>query len=255
MKEVKINGKVLQMYDSIDELPIINFQKYNKYILLDSGIGSDVNSVDEHLTKLAKLIKSDKAKATRELQNMRLNMHMIVSEVAPVHMAFTALIHSIDGKVLTDLSENNLKAIFGELNRGKRSKLIEFLAYFKKKLDTELLLYFPKLFDDSFEKNIFDKYMQRANLQLAHIIEGEDQKAAIKDIDNYLFGLYKPKTFEGKESVEIRFDKQFELSCILISQKVNREAKNMTVLEYYTALENIQKQAEAESKAYKKHKF
>lgn len=252
MKTIELNGKTLQLYDSIDELPIINFQKYNKYILLDSGIGSDVNSIDTHIINLAKLIKTDLKKASKELQNMRLNMHMVVSEISPSNMAFTALIHSIDGEPLTDLSEDNLKRVLETLNRGKRSKIVDFLAKFKKKLDTELLMYFPKLFDDAHSKNIHDKYMVRANLQIDQMLNGTDHTESIKEIETYLLGLYKPKAFEGKESVEIRFDKQFETSCMLISQKANRDAKKMTVLEYYTVLENIQKQLEAEAKAYNK---
>ena len=31
-----INGHVVKIYDSIEELPIINFQKYNKFMLIDS---------------------------------------------------------------------------------------------------------------------------------------------------------------------------------------------------------------------------
>ena len=66
MKTVKINNHELKLYDSIDEMPIVNFQKYNKYIIVDSGLGSDIDSVDEHLVNLAKLIKSDKDKAQQE---------------------------------------------------------------------------------------------------------------------------------------------------------------------------------------------
>lgn len=48
MKTVKINNHELKLYDNIDEMPIVNFQKYNKYIIVDSGLGSDIDSVDEH---------------------------------------------------------------------------------------------------------------------------------------------------------------------------------------------------------------
>ena len=60
MKEVVIKNKIYKLYDCIDELPIINFQKYNKFLLLDSGLGSDIDSVDSHLLNLARLIKTDK---------------------------------------------------------------------------------------------------------------------------------------------------------------------------------------------------
>ena len=59
MKTIIFKDKTIKLYDSIDELPIVNFQKYNKYILIDSGLGSDIESVDEHIVNLAKLIKTD----------------------------------------------------------------------------------------------------------------------------------------------------------------------------------------------------
>lgn len=47
MKKVTLQGHKIEIYDSIDELPIVRFQIYNKYLLLDCGIGSDMESVDD----------------------------------------------------------------------------------------------------------------------------------------------------------------------------------------------------------------
>jgi hypothetical protein len=66
-----------------------------------------------------------------------------------------------------------------------------------------------------------------------------------------MLSIYKPKVYDGTESVEIRYDKQFESSCMLISQKTNMDARKMTVLQFYSALDNIKKQLDAEAKAYK----
>ena len=127
MKTVKINNHELKLYDSIDEMPIVNFQKYNKYIIVDSGLGSDIDSVDEHLVNLAKLIRSDKDKAQQELQNLRQTMHLIVSGISPNYLAFAALIHSIDGKVVEDLSDENLKSIIEKLQKAKHSMIVSIL--------------------------------------------------------------------------------------------------------------------------------
>ena len=135
MKQMLINKKTICVYDSIDELPIVNFQKYNKYLMIDSGIGSDVDDIDAHITKIAKYIKSkDEKKALLELQNMRQSMYMINSEISPKYLAFAALIHSIDGKEVTDLSDDGLKALLEEIKQIKHSKVIEFLFWLKKKL-------------------------------------------------------------------------------------------------------------------------
>lgn len=110
MKSLLINKKIVRVYDSIDEMPIINFQKYNKYLLIDSGIGSDADDIDAHIVKIAKYIKSNNnRKALQELQNMRQNIYMVNSEISPKYLAFAALIYSIDGKKVDDLSDDGLK--------------------------------------------------------------------------------------------------------------------------------------------------
>ena len=112
MKVVNFKNHKIKLYDSIDEMPIINFQKYNKYVLIDSELGSDIDSVDEHIVNIAKYIKSDnKKQAMQELQNLRQNMHMIVNEISPKYLAFATLIHSIDDEEQKDLSDSNLKEI------------------------------------------------------------------------------------------------------------------------------------------------
>ena len=133
MKTLNLNNMEIKIYDDIDELPIVNFQKYNKYIMLDAGLGSDVDSVDQHIVNIAKLINTDKKKAVQELQNMRQNMHLIVNELSPKYMAFASLIHSIDGKEVTDLSDSNLKSIIEQINKVKNYKIVDLLLWLKKK--------------------------------------------------------------------------------------------------------------------------
>ena len=117
MKSLLINKKIVRVYDSIDEMPIINFQKYNKYLLIDSGIGSDADDIDAHIVKIAKYIKSNNnRKALQELQNMRQNIYMVNSEISPKYLAFAALIHSVDGKEVNDLSDDGLRKIVAKVS-------------------------------------------------------------------------------------------------------------------------------------------
>lgn len=254
MKTVIIKNKEVKLYDSIDEMPIVNFQKYNKCILIDSGLGSDIDDVDNHISNIARYINSgDKKNAMQELQNMRQNMHMIVSNVSPKNLAFAALIHSIDGKKQKDLSDSHLHELIDELSEMPCSLFVELFRDLKKKLSTELELYFPNDFDSAKEKEAYAKLKARTLLQLKEIIDEKDYTEQIAEIDEFLFSLHKPKNFVGKDSEEIKYDKQFESACMIISQKTGMAAKQMTVLEFYNVLANIQKQAEAEKKAYKKY--
>lgn len=135
MKRLRINNKTILVYDSIDEMPIVNFQKYNKFLLIDSGIGSDVDDIDAHIVKVAKYIKAnDEKKALAELQNMRQSIYMVNSEISPKYLAFAALIHSIDGKEVTDLSDDGLKTLLQDIREIKHSAITDFLMWLKKKL-------------------------------------------------------------------------------------------------------------------------
>lgn len=254
MKNIVVNKKVLTLYDSIDELPIVNFQKYNKYLLIDAGIGSDVNDIDEHITRLAKYIKTDLAKASQELQNYRQNLYMIASGISPKHMAFAALIHSIDGKKIEDYSDDNLQRILDDLRTVKRSWLVDLLIKIKKKITLELELYFPQEFLSSKEKEVYDKLKRRTQLVLERVMGDENNAEEIQKIDDYFFSLYKPSSFVGEESAEIKYDKQFESICLLIAQRANLDARSMTTLQFYSALDNVKRQIEAEQKSYQKHK-
>ena len=51
MKTVKIGERTVEIYDAIDELPMLRFHKYNKMLLVDAGIGSDLQDFDTHIEK------------------------------------------------------------------------------------------------------------------------------------------------------------------------------------------------------------
>lgn len=255
MKSLLINKKIVQVYDSIDEMPIINFQKYNKYLLIDSGIGSDADDIDAHIVKIAKYIKSNNnRKALQELQNMRQNIYMVNSEISPKYLAFAALIYSVDGKEVNDLSDDGLKKLLQDLKEVKHSKVIDFLLWLKKKVTSELEIYFPGDFVNPKEKEAYDKLKTRTLLVLDSVINDTDNSEQIDAIDMIMLNMHTPKIYMGSESVEVKYDKQFESTCLLIAQKTNMDARKMTVLQFYNAIDNIKTQAEAEAKRYKKYK-
>lgn len=255
MKTLILNNHRLEVYDSIDELPIVNFQKYNKFMLIDSGVGSDIDDINASILKIVKLMNAgDNHTAVLELQNMRQCMFMINSEISPRYLAFSALIHSINGDVVRDLSDDNLKSILLKIKTIKHSTIIDFIAKFKKKVAIELDTYFPQTFDNVKEKEAYDKLKHRTKLVLDSIIDDKDNANEIETIDVQLLSLHKPKSYSGSNSVEVMHAKQFESSCILISQKLNMDAKRMTTLEFYTAMDSIKKQIEAESKIKGKNK-
>lgn len=114
----------------------------------------------------------------------------------------------------------------------------------KKKIDTELSLYFPKIFDDSRTKEYYDLLKARARAMLDCVLDGdtEENKQRVEELTDKMLTFNKPKKFTGSESVEIEYDKQFETMCLTISEHLNKDAKKMTVIEYYNAYNYIEKQ-------------
>lgn len=112
MKTIKIGKHNVTYYDTIAELPIVRFHIYNKMLLVDSGVGSDIADFDSHLERVMAYIQKDnKENAIKEIQNLRQNFYIIQQSLSPKYMAFSALIKEIDGRPCDDLSDEGLKAI------------------------------------------------------------------------------------------------------------------------------------------------
>ena len=242
MKTTKIGKYTVELYDSIDELPIKRFHKFNKYLLVDSGIGSDLNDINEHIGRIIRYVdKSDKQKAKVQLENLRQSLYMVSQETNVKHLSFVFLVKSIDGKELTDLSDENIKRIqvqFGDTKLGFFDSLLESI---KKKIEDELNVYFPGQFDDSAIKEYYDKIRTRVLLQLDSIIRGTDNKQGIEVINDFLLTLANPKVFSGKESAEIKYDKQFEEMCLFLSHELSVNTDKMSVLQFYNSFEYLKK--------------
>ena len=251
MRTVEISGKKVEIYDNIEELPIIRFHKYNKCLLIDSGVGGDIGGFDMRLEKIIRFIGVNKEDAIKELQNLRQCVYLIHEEVNPRHLAFATLVKSIDGVLVTDLSDDGLRKIVEQLGNAPVAEVDQIVESTKKKIDDELDLYFPQLFDDSAIKEQYDYIKKRAILILDGIIEGRDTDEEADKITTFILTYNKPHTFEGKESIEIAHDKNFENMCLLLSQKLNVDAKKFSVLEYYNSASYLRDEIKAQNKRSK----
>jgi hypothetical protein len=243
MIEYVINKRRVKVYDSIEELPIVNFQKYNKFMLIDSIIGSDVQNIDIQMLKATEYIRENKLDlAVMQIENIRHSMHLVNQEISAKYLAFTALIAEIDGQKQEDLSDSHLMNILTQLNAERKTLFDKILDVFKKKVDAELSTYFPKSQNDSFVKELYTKLKYRTSLELDSLINDIDNTLAINKLDVDLLLANKPKIFGGPDSFEVRADKQFNDLCLLISRSLNVQVKTLTVFEFYNALDFIEKE-------------
>ena len=229
MVTVKIGKHTVEMYDGIEELPIVRFHKYQKLLLVESGIGSDIVAFDQRIEKTRRLLMSgDMEKAKQELENLRQCVFLIQNETSPKHRAFAVLVSKIDGRECPDISDDALDAIITELNDTPESELTAQLDAVKKKIDAELMLYFPRLFNGSELKEYYDLMKKRTMAVLENIIAGvatPDATDIVEKLTTALITYSQPKSFTGSDGVEIQFDRQFENLCLALSEQLHVEPK------------------------------
>lgn len=252
MKKVKLGKHLCEIYDAIDELPMARFHKYNKYLLIDAGIGSDLSDIDRHIERAAMFIRNgNNDHAATELANLRQNVFFVMSGLSPRCLAFCVLVKSMDGEECSDLSDEGIKTVYERLNDVTVREISENLDAIRTKIDSELQQYFPSLFDDADMKEYFDLLRERTKMVLKDIINGTDSKEAIERATLNLLLHNKPKSFSGNDNAEIAYDKQYERMCLSLSQSLNVNPKLYTTLEYYNAYEYL---VEMTRKAERTHK-
>lgn len=257
MKKIKIGKKEVEIYDSIDELPVTRYHRLNKMLLIDAGIGSDIADIDRHIEKAVIYIRNKQHEmAATELNNLRQNIYNIQTGLSPKNLAFAAIVKSIDGRECNDLTDDGLRATIELLSNEPQKEITTSLEEVKKKIDEELQMYFPQLFDDATIKEYYDELRRRTLAVIDLIINGETEErlTLIEKITTNLLIYNKPRVFTGVDNMEITYDKQFERMCIMLAEQLNVEPKKYTVMEYYNAFEYMKEKIKNQTKAIKRNK-
>lgn len=253
MREVELKGHKVTLYTSIEELPMARFHRYNKYLLIDSAVGGDMSAFDAHIERVVRYIRQDKRdEAATELDNLRQNVYMILEQTTPRYMSFACLVKEVDGKVVDDLSDEGVRKVLEMFSDVPVGELTAQYDAVKKKIDDELTVYFPSIFDDAGTKEFYDLLKERAKAIIDGIagVEGAEQRC--RELTDRLITFSKPRKFTGNESAEVTYDKQYEDMCIIISQNLHTDPKRMTVMEYYNAYQYIERQRKADKRQNKR---
>lgn len=116
MKEIAVKKHKILLWETIDELPIERFMAYNKYLMISGALGSTFEDIDaNHLHQLVTVI-DDKVKVIQQVTNLRELIYNIINEVNYDHHAFACLVYSIDGEVMSDITDNGLKRTLKRLS-------------------------------------------------------------------------------------------------------------------------------------------
>ena len=113
----KLGKHTVEFYDSIDSLPFDRFNSFNKFVMLDAELGSDVIAFDQKISKIFQFLGKEMIKeATGELYNLRNTYHNIMTENNVRGLAFACLIRKIDDVKIEDYSIENMKSILKKLS-------------------------------------------------------------------------------------------------------------------------------------------
>jgi CRISPR/Cas system CSM-associated protein Csm2 small subunit len=103
----------------------------------------------------------------------------------------------------------------------------------------ELDDYFPQQFPKGREYQYYTKLKEQLILKLQNLAEpDEDKQKKIDNIDEYFRSLIDPKDY-GKVEPMVELD--FERMCHQLSEHTNRDVKKMTVKEFYSLMDVVEK--------------
>lgn len=98
--------------------------------MIDNEIGSTFSDYDIRTLKTVELLRKDlKEHAIVELENRRQAVFNCFEEYSPKNNAFAILVHSIDGEVFTNYSDEGLRQVVEKLND---------IGFTKQELDKEV---------------------------------------------------------------------------------------------------------------------
>lgn len=239
MRDITLNGVHLTVAESLEELSARAFNMYNKYLLIDAGIGGDIEALDAHLVRVLTFIEKDPQKAMLEIQNIRENVFLINTGVNPKHMAFCALILKIKGEAVINYTETGIKETLSKIQDISHVSIDQLLQDLKKKISGEITLFFKVT--NLVEQEAVSLILSRVKVILEGVITSDVVTDKIKTLDYSLMLLNPPKSFSGDTSVEIAHIKDFESTVLFIQTETNTSVESMNALQYLNAIEFLRK--------------
>lgn len=246
MDSLIIGGHRIEYYSSIDDTPIPRYMNFNRLVMLDAGIGSDLAAIDAHDKRIIEWIrKGDLEKAEAEVRSRNQAIHWVLDNTSPSLMSFAVLVRSIDNEIVYDISDSSCKKLvqrFGEFGatKGIIDRTIQAL---KKNFNHELEISFPEKANNPRLKESFIHRKKRVLLILKKIINNKiDVEAQIKRIDDFLLSMVNPQSFTGSKGFEASYIRSYEEMSFFLSQHTSHNPKEMTVREYMTAFDVLKKQ-------------
>jgi len=130
-------------YDSIEEMPHRRYMKFNKEMMRSNEVGNTMADVIKRINRAMGFIGANEAdKAMKELSNARMAFNYSQAELEPKGLALAAMVKSINGVEVEDITTSGLQNTLDVLQRiGITKKEVEDTADGIKKKSNKSLKY------------------------------------------------------------------------------------------------------------------
>lgn len=237
----------IELFASIDNLPILRYNRFIKYQMQASEIGSNFVDFDRRSLKLIQFLQKNMIKeAAQEVENRRLTIHNSYNDIIPSGKAFACLVRRIDNVEYKEYSPENLDACLDHLERIGlgNADAMEQLKEVKKKIENQLTAYFPKIFPRGGNRQLTALRVKRCFAQLDGLIEKKDNKDAIFGIEKEILEQDKPNNWNIWQdgNMERALEIEFKKFAIAVAEQTKQVLETITVAMFYTTVELLKEQ-------------
>jgi len=234
----------IEVYDSVQNLPIKRFQKFNKYQMIAAEIGNSFSDYDARTAKTLEFLKKDMVKeAIQELENRRQTVFNAMNEFTPFGRSFAVLIKRIDEVNYIGYTPDDLDRILIHLEEigFDVETAVDKLVEVKKKIDLELTVYFPRFFKKSgFDENTALR-VSVLNMQCDEIIYKRDFTENIFTVEKEMLENSKPNIWNvhREGNMERTLEVDFEKYATSIKEHIDLDIETTTTFTFYATVEHL----------------
>lgn len=106
MRTIKVGFfSTVQLFDSIHEITKSREHEFNKWAMMDLGVGNTLESIDMHIKSIHMFATNNRMQdVVTEIMNMRLNYYYAIEKIDFSSLCFSVMVHKINNEIIHDVS-------------------------------------------------------------------------------------------------------------------------------------------------------
>jgi len=234
----------IEIFDSIHNLQILRFQRFNKYQMQSVEIGNSFEDYDQRTMKALQFIKKGmNDEAIQELENRRQTVFNAFNEFTPLGKSFAILVKRIDGVVYDTFSPDDLDRCLNRLNEiglTNQEAMLK-LQEVKKKIETELVVYFPKYFPKNGNRELTTLRFRRVNTILDGIINKQIDDESVFEVEKMILENDKPHNWNVWVSgnMEKTLEVDFQKFAVSVIEHTKQDLEKLSTFTFYASVEHL----------------